>query len=934
MTVAAVSLAIPGGADAASSPHGSASGAGSRRSSSGASGRTSRTSGATKLPAIADSRRAPVPATKPQRVHSCSRIAVSKESTRPPSSRGSPVSGGSVRSRVSATVSVSAEGPGAETTTTTRATSSEGVRTPPLSCGGGVAPPPPPCDDFEDIPDPDLDEDPEPESPTGSPSNPTTTAASVALARPNVPEGKKVFILCGGYPHIRTVLTKRGWVENTWDVNGTHFDLKWSSFHSVDFGNLVESQLVNHCEKISHLTTKCGLDGNLSAAGNTLGIPVDSFYPRTFHLSSPAAFEAFTSEFKLQKVTGILKEWVKHNDAKPKITDTFSLDVVNLALTVAKRHVQDIDDLLDADENEAEVSGAFLSDAEWAVIDEVDMRKPADEPAAMQTMRQAQLDHERAKGQTKLAKERQIAQLQQLKQRRDQKAAKRQQERERKDSARRKLSRAVLGSDAEARLLRRCSTWSSSRAGATSAVAGQDGGSGGAAYDADSTQSPAAEQSAKSADVAITQARADELETDAAAGPAAAPAEAAALQPELCASELLDQARDVLAALRRASPQYGLNGTRDIWILKPAGRSRGLGIFCSNSLEPILHCAKREKETTTWICQKYIENPLLLKGRKHDIRQWVLVTSWNPLKIYFYGEAYVRLAASTYDGDVNLANNMSHLTNNAIACHHPQFDKEDEYWRCMWDDDQYSRFLREQFGFNAYRERVVPAMKKAVIATFTAVQDPLSKSRNPQNCFELLGLDFMVDDELNVWLLEVNLSPSMEYSTSITARMVPEVLEDALAVLLDGEGERFELIHSGTEVAEAPCGSALASLVVEGKPPPQLRPARPAAPATPPREVAQRLSDRRLREIEAVAERQRLKGEKLARERERKANLKRSLSRKILQGRTRSAAVEPGDVGASVDVDIGSSEVASTARAESEQANVDGVSSAAELAAT
>jgi len=45
----------------------------------------------------------------------------------------------------------------------------------------------------------------------------------------------------------------------------------------------------------------------------------------------------------------------------------------------------------------------------------------------------------------------------------------------------------------------------------------------------------------------------------------------------------------------------------------------------------------------------------------------------------------------------------------------------------------------------------------------------------------------MCDLDLNVWLIEVNMSPSMEYSTPVTEKLVKEVLTDIPRVVIDGE---------------------------------------------------------------------------------------------------------------------------------------------------
>jgi len=61
----------------------------------------------------------------------------------------------------------------------------------------------------------------------------------------------------------------------------------------------------------------------------------------------------------------------------------------------------------------------------------------------------------------------------------------------------------------------------------------------------------------------------------------------------------------------------------------------------------------------------------------------------------------------------------------------------------------------------------------------------------------ILGYDFMVDQDLNVWLIEVNSSPCMDYSTHVTTELCPKVLKDTLRCILDGDHGRVGLDGEG-----------------------------------------------------------------------------------------------------------------------------------------
>ena len=83
------------------------------------------------------------------------------------------------------------------------------------------------------------------------------------------------------------------------------------------------------------------------------------------------------------------------------------------------------------------------------------------------------------------------------------------------------------------------------------------------------------------------------------------------------------------------------------WIMKPCGKARGIGIFLINRLSQLKKWSQKSSvppPTTkdTYVISRYIANPLLIGGKKFDLRIYVLVTSFRPLKAYMYKMGFCR----------------------------------------------------------------------------------------------------------------------------------------------------------------------------------------------------------------------------------------------------------------------------------------------------
>lgn len=159
---------------------------------------------------------------------------------------------------------------------------------------------------------------------------------------------------------------------------------------------------------------------------------------------------------------------------------------------------------------------------------------------------------------------------------------------------------------------------------------------------------------------------------------------------------LFKTAKSIVQELERKSAQHCIHGTRDAWIIKPAGKSRGRGIQVMRELDEIFKAT--ESDGYQWICQKYIEQPQLIHGYKFDIRQWVLVTDWNPLTIYIWQQPYLRFAGQKYDDSLSNLSEYMHLVNNSIIKNMGDFKEKNADLNAsgyMWFRQQYEEWLHD-----------------------------------------------------------------------------------------------------------------------------------------------------------------------------------------------------------------------------------------------
>ena len=191
-------------------------------------------------------------------------------------------------------------------------------------------------------------------------------------------------------------------------------------------------------------------------------------------------------------------------------------------------------------------------------------------------------------------------------------------------------------------------------------------------------------------------------------------------------------------------------------------KRKKFNMYCSNEL----------------IIQKYLDNPFLYRKRKFDIRCFVLI-DWN-LNVFFCKEGHLKASSLLYD--VNNINKFIHITNHSLQKKSSKFEQFETGNEISYNN--FKKFLIEENIPLEKFDNMIKKMKLLIEISLKSVGEKLFGIQ-PVLCFEIFGYDFILDNEFNPWILEINNNPGLSISSPLIAKIIPRMIDDAFRLTID-----------------------------------------------------------------------------------------------------------------------------------------------------
>ncbi|XP_052804936.1 tubulin monoglutamylase TTLL4-like isoform X2 [Mya arenaria] len=243
--------------------------------------------------------------------------------------------------------------------------------------------------------------------------------------------------------------------------------------------------------------------------------------------------------------------------------------------------------------------------------------------------------------------------------------------------------------------------------------------------------------------------------------------------------------------------------TKQKWIIKPPASARGIGIKVINKLTQV-------PKKRPVVVQRYLSRPYLINDSKFDMRVYVYVSSYDPLRLYVFEDGLARFASMKYSSSMkHLANKFMHLTNYSVNKKNADYQANSDDTVCQghkWSLKALWNYMKRQ-GVNT--NAVWDSMKDLIIKTIICADGPVN-SLIKANCktrycvHELFGFDILLDESLKPWILEVNISPSLHSNSQLDINIKGQMIKDLFNISGIRIPDKHDLVHNPPQTSGPP----------------------------------------------------------------------------------------------------------------------------------
>merc|ERR1712032_194228 len=145
---------------------------------------------------------------------------------------------------------------------------------------------------------------------------------------------------------------------------------------------------------------------------------------------------------------------------------------------------------------------------------------------------------------------------------------------------------------------------------------------------------------------------------------------------------------------------------------------------------------------------------------------------------------YCKVALDNYEAR-DFGNPLAHLTNACMQKTHPEY-RSSLRGAHIWSEEEAEAEVVKSGKWPAnaghFWAGVHDKMKRVLVSIYKASRGQLERRRG---YFDLLGVDFLLDEDLQLHILEMNSNPAMFFDSSPTLEeLVPRLIADVLDLVL------------------------------------------------------------------------------------------------------------------------------------------------------